>query len=185
MCSKSSDGSVLSYRSSDGYRYSAIGIQSSQEFSIKRELDGFYLDTKPDWVSKSKFVAILETSSRMIFLLSESEQATESNSRRKMIQPESFAASICKDDQGDAQKNFQSFAKAPFMCDFGDFSFPVLHDAVEAGNEIFAVFSTKRETFRKSALCFYAIEDVEKNITNSGKGIVSINIQRCSIQNIS
>ena len=66
------------------------------------------------------------------------------------------------------------------MCDFGDFSFPVLNDAVTAGNEIFAVFSTKRETFRKSALCFYSVEDLEKNITDSGKGIITINIERCS-----
>mgnify|MGYP003729686845 CR=1 FL=1 len=158
-----------------------IGPTSTEEAHLTMEPadDRDILTTDTNWLNNPKFVGIANTPDRVLFFISETDgncaQTTNApNSRRK--DPNSGnvisrIASICKNDVGykSIRVNlFTTFVKATISCNFGDFTFPILKGVAQSHDQLFTIFSTKRRTFHKSALCIYLTADIERNITDSG-----------------
>lgn len=108
----------------------------------------------------------------------------ESRRKDSRVNGLSRIVSICKNDMGLKNTNtFATFVKATIACNYGDFAFPVLKGVTQSDDLLYTVFSTKRQTFHKSALCIYRTAEIEQNITDSGKieKLVRIHTNRISV----
>ena len=52
-------------------------------------------------------------------------------------------------------------------CQLGDREFPVLVAAEQAGDKIYAIFRSREETLRQSALCVYSLADISRQMRDS------------------
>jgi len=108
------------------------------------------------WLTDPNFVAIVPTGRRLLFFYRDTD-------RRNEIP---FIGSICQVSSGNTL-TYETLVKAPISCDIGDFSFTKLVQVKYSKLGIYAIFMTPTRSFRKSAICFYTYEWLERKITTS------------------